>query len=267
MSVLKRDNNDKSRLLNYLLILMLLACARGEALGAPDRQALQEMRTMATMATANVLLYYNLNGMPYETENLEAFTQNLKRLRELSEQADDASLSEQVRRLDDAVAHLKNLPQSVADLRSVWPAYARWLPGLIEAHVHLEKSLSERYGAAPEVAQAQSGLHVLSHDIGRMLLSYQMASFPNFGGDIWILNDQALTALDTDIERRFAELAERDGGIAEALKAPLRDYRFVRRRLLEPAGNWAPNAVALYLAKTLRTLDGEGRRLGSSSPG
>ncbi|MNG24131.1 hypothetical protein D3C84_1088220 [compost metagenome] len=100
-----------------------------------------------------------------------------------------------------------------------------------------------------------------------MLLSYQMASFPNFGGDIWILDEQALTALDTDIERRFAELAERDGGIAEALKAPLRDYRFVRQRLLEPAGNWAPNAVALYLAKTVLTLDGEGRRLGNSPPG
>lgn len=264
---MKRDNNDKSRLLNYLLILMLLACARGEALGAPDRQALQEMRTMATMATANVLLYYNLNGIPYETENLEAFTHNLNRLRELSVQADDAALSEQVHRLDDAVAELKHLPQSVADSRSVWPAYARWLPGLIEAHVHLAKSLSERYDAAPEVVQAQSELHVLSHDIGRMLLSYQMASFPNFGGDIWILDEQALTALDTDIERRFAELAERDGSIAQALKAPLRDYRFVRQRLLEPAGNWAPNAVALYLAKTVLTLDGEGRRLGNSPPG
>lgn len=264
---MKRDNNDKSRLLNYLLILMLLACARGEALGAPDRQALQEMRTIATMATANVLLYYNLNGMPYETENLEAFTRNLNRLRELTVQAGDASLTEQVGRLDEAVAELKHLPQSVADSRSVWPAYARWVPRLIEAHVQLEESLSERYDAAPEVTETQRGLHVLSHDIGRMLLSYQMASFPNFGGDIWILDEQALKALDADIERGFSELAERDGDIAQELKAPLRDYRFVRRRLLEPAGNWAPNAVALYLAKTIRTLDGEARRLASSSSG
>jgi hypothetical protein len=178
---LAHDNNKKSRLLDYVLILMLLACARGEALAALSRQELQETRTLATMTTVSALLYYNLNGIPYEAENLEAFTYNLNRLRELSAQAGDAALAEQVRLLGDAVAQLEQLPQSTADLRSVWPAYTRWLPGVIEAHFRLDKSLSDRYDATPEVAHRQSRLHGLSHDIGRMLLSYQMASFPNFG--------------------------------------------------------------------------------------
>lgn len=259
------DNNKKSRLLDYVLILMLLACARGEALAALSRQELQETRTLATMTTVSALLYYNLNGIPYEAENLEAFTYNLNRLRELSAQAGDAALAEQVRLLGDAVAQLEQLPQSTADLRSVWPAYTRWLPGVIEAHFRLDKSLSDRYDATPEVAHRQSRLHGLSHDIGRMLLSYQMASFPNFGGDVWILDERALIALDVDIERRFAELAERNG--TETLKAPLRNYRFVRQHLLDPAGNWAPNAVALYLAKAMRTLDSEAHAMSDSAQG
>ncbi|AVN41981.1 TPA: hypothetical protein ACKPYC_001520 [Pseudomonas aeruginosa] len=256
------DNNKKSRLLDCLLILMILACSRGEALAALSRQELQETRTLATMTTVNALLYYNLNGIPYEAENLEAFTYNLNRLHELSARAGDTVLAEQVRLLGDAVAQLEQLPQSTADARSVWPAYTRWLPGVIEAHFRLEKSLSDRYDATPGVAQ-QSGLHGLSHDIGRMLLSYQMASFPNFGGDLWILDDRVLIALNADIERRFAELAERNG--TEALKAPLRNYRFVRHHLLDPAGNWAPNAVALYLAKAMRALDSEALAMGDSA--
>jgi hypothetical protein len=252
---LERDNCKKSRLLNYLLILMLLACTRGEALAAPDRQELQEMRTLATMATVNVLLYYNLNGIPYEAENAEAFTRNLNQLRELSVQAGEVAITEQIRQLDNAVADLKNLPQSTSGVRSVWPAYTRWLPGVIEAHFRLDKSLTERYNATPEVAQTQNGLHGLSHDIGRMLLSYQMASFPNFGGDIWILDERAITALDAAIEQRFAELIVQDSTFVQALKAPLRDYRFVRKRLLNPVGHWAPNAVARYLTQAMRAVD------------
>src|SRR6218665_1290860 len=112
---------------------MLLACSRGEALGATDRQTLQEMRTLATMTTANVLLYYNLNGIPYEAERLEAFTRDLRRLRELSGQTGDVALAERVDRLGEAIASLKELPQSSAEVRAVWPPYTRWIPGLIEA--------------------------------------------------------------------------------------------------------------------------------------
>lgn len=264
---MERENNKKSCLLSYLLILLLLACARGEALAALNRQELQEIRTLTTMTTVSVLLYYNLNGIPYEAENLEAFSHNLNRLRELSMQAGDASLADQVRLFDDAVAQLEQLPQNRADVRSVWPAYTRWLPGVIEEHFRLEKSLTERYDAAHEMAQTQSRLHGLSHDIGRMLLSYQMASFPNFGGDIWILNERATTALDARITERFAELTEQDNTVLQALKAPLRDYRFVRKRLLNPAGNWAPNAVARYLEQAMRSVDSQVRAMSSSLPG
>ncbi|MBS7691887.1 hypothetical protein I0E98_21530 [Pseudomonas lalucatii] len=246
---------------------MLLACTRGEALAALNRQELQDMRTLATMTTVSVLLYYNLNGIPYEAGNLEAFSLRFERLSELSTKADDTRLAEQIRLLDDAFAQLQQLPQSTADVRSVWPAYSRWLPGVIEAHIRLETFLGERYSALPEVAQTLRRLHGLSHDIGRMLLYYQMASFPNFGGDIWIPDKQALSAMDAGIERGFAELAEHDPALAQRLNAPLRSYRFVRGHLLEPTGNWAPDAVSRYLGNAMRTLDTEARTLDSRAHG
>ena len=48
------DNNKKSRLLDYLLILMILACSRGEALAALSRQELDQQKSAAATAAANV---------------------------------------------------------------------------------------------------------------------------------------------------------------------------------------------------------------------
>jgi hypothetical protein len=111
----------------------------------------------------------------------------------------------------------------------------------------------------------QDELHELSQNIGQMLISYQLASFPNFGGDLWILDDQALASLDSSIERHFAELSARGHDLSTTLNAPQRDYHFVRPRLLEPSRHWAPNAVALYLMKAMTALDDEVRRLGTRS--
>ncbi|MGV8267701.1 hypothetical protein ACV334_33445, partial [Pseudomonas aeruginosa] len=67
-----------------------------------------------------------------------------------------------------------------------------------------------------------------------------------------------------DIARRFAETSERNG--TEALKAPLRNYRFVHHHLLDTVGNWATNAVAIYLAKAMRALDREALAMGDRAP-
>jgi len=261
---LNRDNKKDNRFQSYLLILMLLACARGEALGAQDRRALHEMRTLAIRAAVNALLYYNLNGSPYEAENMEVSTRAMGRLREMATQVGDASLIEQVRRFDNAVVELKHLPQSVADARKVQAAYSRWLPAVVEGYSNLERSLTEHYDAAPDPGQVQDGLHKLSQNIGQMLISYQLASFPNFGGDVWILDDQALVSLDSSIERHFAELSARGHDLSTTLNAPLSDYHFVRPRLLESSGHWAPNAVERYLMKAMTALDDEVRRLGTT---
>jgi hypothetical protein len=262
---LNRDNKKDNRFRSYLLILMLLACSRGEALGAQDRQALHGMRTLATRAAVNALLYYNLNGTPYEAENIEVSTRELERLHEMATQVGDASLIEQVRRFDNAVVELKHLPQSIADARQVQAAYTRWLPAVVEGYSNLERLLTEHYDAAPDPGKMQDELHELSQNIGQMLISYQLASFPNFGGDLWILDDQALASLDSSIERQFAELSARGHDLSTTLNAPQRDYHFVRPRLLEPSRHWAPNAVALYLMKAMTALDDEVRRLGTRS--
>ncbi|MEX5685380.1 hypothetical protein [Pseudomonas silesiensis] len=53
-------------------------------------------------------------------------------------------------------------------------------------------------------------------------------------------------------------LSARDVDLAQSLKAPIQDYRFVRQRLLT-SGQWAPNSVGRYLIRTMQALDTQAR--------
>lgn len=63
--------------------------------------------------------------------------------------------------------------------------------------------------------------------------------------------------LDTSVEHRFAMLSARDVDLAQSLKAPIQDYRFVRQHLLT-SGQWAPNS-GRYLIRTMQALDTQAR--------
>lgn len=68
----------------------------------------------------------------------------------------------------------------------------------------------------------------------------------------------AMIRLDTSVEHWFAMLSARDVDLAQALKAPIQDYRFVRQRLLN-SGRWAPNAVGRYLIRAMQVLNTQAR--------
>lgn len=254
-------NNKKNRLLSYLCLSLALLTSSPivKAEAATSRQDVQKMRTLATSVTANVLIYFNLNGIPYDTSNGETYKRNMTRLLELSGQFGSAPINEQIRLLDKNIADLRNLPQASNEARSILPAYSRWLPQVLEAHVQLETSLSGLYDGIAPRSERQSALQGLSHDLGRLLLYYQRASFPYLGAAISILDEETAARLDASVERRFAELSAQDAGLARALEVPVRDYRFVRKLLLTP-GQWAPNAVERYLMRAMQALDAEARR-------
>lgn len=88
-------------------------------------------------------------------------------------------------------------------------------------------------------------------------MEYQQASFP-YLASVWLPDSQAMIRLDTSVEHRFAMLSARDVDLAQTLKAPIQDYRFVRQRPLT-SGQWAPNAVGRYLIRAMQALDTQAR--------
>lgn len=256
-------NNKKHHFLGCLCLCLALLTSSptARAEGSTSRQDdIQEMRTLAISVTANVLVYFNLNGTPYDIGNGEAYRRDMSHLLKLSRQFGHGPITEQAQLLGTAIADLENLPQSGTEARSALPAYARWLPPVIDAHVQLDSSLSALYGSLAPTSEIRRALHDLSHDIGHLLLDYQRASFP-YLSSVWLPDDQAIIALDASLEHRFAALSAQDARLAQALEGPARNYHFVRQRLLTPGpGQWAPNAVERYLMRAMQALDAEARR-------
>lgn len=240
----------------YLALLMssALAMAEGEASRQDDIQA---MRTLASSVTANVLIYYNLNGTPYDISNGEAYRNDMAHLQRLARQFGHGIIIEQVQNLDATTAGLKNLPQSGAAARSTLSAYARWRPPLIDAHAHLDSVLGALHDELPPASGTRCVLHDLSHEIGQLLLEYQQASFP-YLASVWLPDSQAMIRLDTSVAHRFTTLSAQDVDLAQSLKAPIQDYRFVRQPL-PTSGQWAPNAVGRYLIQSMQALDTQAR--------
>lgn len=215
------------------------------------------MRTLGYSVMSNVLVYYNPNGTPYDAGNAEALRRDMAKLREQGKRFALAQVTQQAEQLDVAIANLANLPQSVAEMRSISPAYSRWLLPVIELYWPLETTLTGLHAEQPAIADRQADLHGISHDVERLLLSYQMTAFPNLGADIWLLDDSTVAALDKSITSRLSELSVQGPVQASALQMPVRDYRFVRKFVLDQGAQQAPNAIERYLMRAARALDTE----------
>lgn len=213
----------------------------------------QQVRSLSYAVVVNALLYYNQNGSPYEQENAKLMRQSLDRLLDLTRQDFPDPVRSCAEQLAQAVQALSHLPQSAAEVRSVSAPYAPWLPRVIELQAQLDSMLSQRLSATGQ----RAALRKVSHDIERLLLSYEIASFANLGADIWILDDGASVELDASIVERMVGLVSQ----FPELVAAQRDYLFVRRDVLQPNGRWTPTGVNRYLARAAAALNNRAERL------
>ncbi|MCY1542872.1 hypothetical protein D9M68_786470 [compost metagenome] len=161
----------------------------------------------------------------------------------------------QAEQLEQAVAGLKNLPQSTSDTRESIPPYSLWLPQVIEQQDLIATTLAGLYAEQPAASQAQQALHELSWDIEKLSLSYQLSAFSHLVAQTWILDDQTVAALDDSIRQRFSALPQQHAGLTTTLSKLQGRYHFVRGYLVNPGQSWAPNAVERYLIGTARDLD------------
>lgn len=213
-----------------------------------DRNAeVQEIRSLGYSVVINALLYYNLNGSPYQQDNSRDGEQSLERLLALTGGDFSGPVHSCAEQLALAVQELRHLPQSAAEVRSVSLPYAPWLPRVVELQAQLDDLLNQQL----ETANQAATLRAVSHDIERLLLSYEIASFSNLGADLWILDDRTMAQLDASIVERLAGLSSQ----FPDLVAVQRDYQFVRRDLLSPNGRWTPTGVNRYLARATSTLN------------
>ncbi|MDF3842951.1 hypothetical protein P3W55_14665 [Pseudomonas citronellolis] len=238
--------------------LLIGAQAVQAGLSPVDRNAeVQQIRSLSYSVVVNALLYYNQNGSPYEQDNARVGKQSLERLLELTGRDFPGPVHSCAEQLAQAVQELRHLPQSAAEVRSVSVPYSPWLPHVVELQARLDGLLSQR----PDTANQASSMRAVSHDIERLLLSYEIASFANLGADIWILDDRTMAQLDASIVERLTGLSSQYPDLVSVQ----RDYQFVRRDLLNPTGHWTPTGVNRYLARAVSALNSRAESLNRPS--
>lgn len=228
-----------------LIVVSLLAQPAAEA-ASGGREFLQ-LRSLGYSLMTNLLLYYNPVGAPYDPTIAAAGKQNLALMKQISTRLQNPELDGHMERLEKSVGELSNLPQSVAEARSVIPPYPLWLIPVVEEFVTLERWLSER---DVEVQGEVAELEALRHDIERLSFSYQMAAFQTLGSDVWVLDDTSVAQLDSSILQRLELLSIGDD---DHLRLR-RDYRFVRGQFLDASNRRMPNGVARYVERITTRL-------------
>lgn len=241
-------------------LLVVLGLALLQPVEAVERaQTIQDLRTTSYSLLTHVLIYYNPGGTPYDAVDASQVRDDLARLRWLSADLGNADVVVKIHEMAVSIERLEELPQSVAETRSISASYDRVLLPLIEQFNSLETIISSLHADHPEVGGQAPGLNALSHDLERLQLSYQLATFQGFSGaSVWILDEQTISALDESIQNRLVALKLHNPQRVAVFEKVERDYQFVRKRVLQPSViNPVPNAVGRYLLRAARTLDAE----------
>ncbi|AOE86806.1 hypothetical protein [Pseudomonas sp. TCU-HL1] len=245
-------HNKKTLYLRWLLLLSMGSIATAQA---ASQQDIQQLRTLSYSVIDNVLVYHNPQGRPFDNDNAETYRRDLQKLKQLSAQLGLSKVTAQAEQLEREITGLQNLPQSASDTRENIPPYSLWLPQVIQQHDLISTALAELYAEQPVASQAQRSLHNLSWDIERLSLSYQLSSFTQLVAQTWMLDDQAVAALDDSIRQRFSDLPQQHAELTDTLSKLQGRYHFVRGYVVKPGQTWAPNAVDRYLLGTARELD------------
>lgn len=228
--------------LRALVLVALGLLVQTTALSAPQEQELVQLRSLGYSLMSNLLVYYNIDGTPYDPDNEAAYKRDLDLMQRISVKVSQVEAGEHVARLTQLIKAVHNLPQSLSEARSVDSPYPRWLMPVVEEFFSLETWLSGRIDSAHG---SEAGLYQLRHDIERLGLSYQLAAFHNLGADVWILDDASVMALDASIQKRLQALSASQ----EDRDKLTRDYLFVRTQILNPGGRRMPNGVARYMER------------------
>jgi hypothetical protein len=234
---------------------LLVAMLPAHATQASSAQAIQEMRSLGFSVCANILVYFNENGSPYELRNKQAYLQGMTRLQSLAASQRLEDVSAELSRLQSSVADTAELPQSEVELRRTSPGYTRWLLPVVDSHARLQELLDAHYRRIDNAEELQSSLHALSRDIGQLLLGYQIASFSRLGAEQWVMSAQQVLDQDQRVLDSFTGLSSLNPAVEKQLADPARQYAFSREQLFNQSGRWMPNGVGRYLGMAMLKID------------
>lgn len=221
---------------------------------AQETQRIQEMRSLAYLATTNLMVFYNLDATPFEAENIDSFQRSFKQLQQLASKPNYSLVGAELKKIEGLSAQLEALPRDLNHVRTVYIPYQLLLNPLFDAQQRIEQDLGQRYTAlANGNDDWQRELHALSLDHSRIMQQYSMLTFTALA--YLNLQDPTLSGIDERITQQFETLKARYPEQRTELEKLSINYNFIRKKLVEQPRPWIPGRVLFYLSRNVKALD------------
>lgn len=239
----------------FVALFITLSCCLQAQGSTQEMQRIQEMRSLAYLATTNLMVFYNLDATPFESGNAKSYRQSFERLQQIAAQHSYSLVSAELKKIEDLAAQLEALPRDLKHVRTVYTPYQLLLNPLFNAQQRIEEDLQQRYAALAKGSDdgRQQELHALSLDHSRIMLQYSMLTFTALA----YLNaqDPTLSVIDARIRQQFESLKSHTSEQHSDLEKLSINYNFIRPRLVEQPRPWIPGRALFYLSRNIKALD------------
>lgn len=244
------------------LFLILVFCCSFARADLSSIQYLNEVRTNSDLYAASMMVYYNPKDRTPDERSLAAAFQALvlveAKVNQLSNPPAMYSAYKEM------LGILRLLEKTKRSQSAIFPEN---ILRLLQLNKDMQAAVDEAYKA--EMAATPSPIAMLytqSHDIASLLMDYQLRRYPldEEQKAPFRIDPEQLPALDAEIESNFTKLLKEYPDNADYLAPADKNYRFVRKQLLQSKGR--PNGGAeFYMTRTVIDLNDLGATLADAS--
>lgn len=232
-----------------LLIILTFCCSFARA-DSQDLQSLNEIATNSNLFTASMMVYFNPKDRTPDERSLQ-------------------SAFGAIAVIDTKVNQLGQPPEVLApftEMKKIFEMLDRTkrsesaiYPENIQRILQLNQELQAAVDTAVQAAllanpSTLTMLYNQSRDISRLLADYQLRRYPLEDKTPFLIDPTRLPAIDQQIEKNFEVLIKRYPNNADYLQPASKNYRFVRKQLLQASGR-PTGGAEFYMSRTVLDLN------------
>lgn len=232
------------------MLLILAFCCSFARADTQSIQYLHEVSNNAYLFTASLMVYFNpKDRTPDERSLTAAFGAITVMDTKVNQLGNPPEMRKPVDELNTIFLALEKTKRAES---AIFPAK---IQRVLELNKELQEAIAKSYNAEMTANPSPVGLlNEQSQTIARLLMDYQLRRYPLEDKTAFALDPAQLPVIDKQIDENFALLIKKYPANADYLEPAYKNYRFVRKQLLQSKGR--PNGGAeFYITRTVIDLD------------
>ena len=232
-----------------LLVILAFCCSFARA-DIQSIQYLHEVSSNGYLYTASMMVYFNPKDRTPDERSLTAVFGAINLMDTKITQLGNPP--EMRKPLDEMNSIFLTLEKSKRSESKIFPGK---IQRVLELNKQLQDAVAKSYNAEMTATPSPMGLlNEQSQAIAHLLMDYQLRRYPLDDKTAFAIDPAQLPEVDKQIEENFALLIKKYPTHSDYLEPAFKNYRFVRKQLLQAKGR--PNGGAeFYMTRTVIDLN------------